>query len=159
MVITTRLAVCVPPSWFRSGSHRFAFAAQIDGLAKNARAQPEIGVGLAELVRLAADIAGDTEAVAQTEALVDFRIDPDFRALPRAEAAVERDVEGFAAIFSRRQAVRALVAGAECRLIPPDGGGLTVDGPLLRAGVIGRCGVVRHRRGRPAQERHEQKAA
>ena len=43
--------------------------------------------------------------VADAEALVDFRIDPDFGALPWAKASVKRDVECLAAVARARQAV------------------------------------------------------
>jgi hypothetical protein len=64
------------------GFDLFAVAAEIDGLPHEIALHPRVRIGRAELIGFAAGIAGDAVGIADAETLIDFRIDPEFGALP-----------------------------------------------------------------------------
>jgi hypothetical protein len=75
------------------GLELFRLAAQIYCLAEEPALDQNVRVGLTEFVGLAAGISCHTKGVAESEPLVDLRIDPDFAARPRPDAGIERRVE------------------------------------------------------------------
>ena len=83
--------------------------AQIEGLAQEQPVRDQIREVVADLVGLAAGKAGDPQGVAEAEALIDLRIDPDLGPGPRADPRIEGDVGG----------------------LPPAGGGVEAVGPAI----------------------------
>ena len=63
-------------------------AAEPDGLPDEGAVHPGVGVGVAKFVGFAAGKSGQTERVAQPKTLVDFRVEPEFRALPQPQAEI-----------------------------------------------------------------------
>ena len=61
-------------------------AAEIDGLANESALHADIRVIGADLVGFRAREAGDAVRVADAEALIDFRIEPEFGAFPKSQA-------------------------------------------------------------------------
>jgi hypothetical protein len=59
------------------------FAAEIDGLAHECALHADIRIVGAEFVRLCARETGGAVRISHAEALVDFRIEPEFSALPQ----------------------------------------------------------------------------
>src|SRR5580658_11230417 len=74
-----------PRKLVQVGTEPLRLSRQIDRLAEERALNQRVGMHLSDLVRLATGISGDTECVAESEALVDFRIDPEFRARPWPE--------------------------------------------------------------------------
>ena len=97
-------------------------APQIDRLAKEDARNAGIRIGGADLVRFTAEVAGDPKGIAETEPLIDLGIDPNFGAVPGAEAPIKGDIEGLPGLFVRVEAVRPpesraepwMVLGDEC---------------------------------------------
>src|SRR5262249_14185714 len=100
--------------------------AEVDHLPEEEPGHADIGNTGADLVRLAAREPGEAEGVAEPEPLVDFRIDPDLRAFPEADAGIERDVPGLPCLV-RTEAVPAVVGRAERERVLPEEGGLSVQ--------------------------------
>src|SRR5207302_7000601 len=73
-------------------------AAQIDRLAQKHLLQPRIRDRSADLESCAGRETGDTLGRAQTKALIDFRVEPDFGALPEFDAQTQRRVPALAAL-------------------------------------------------------------
>ena len=94
------------------------------------QARAALGITRANLVGLAAGEAGYAEGAAQTKSLVDFRIDPGFRALPQLDAGVERHVGGFTALVWG-ETVGADIRAAECRCSLVQEGRLRVEGEAV----------------------------
>ncbi len=129
-----------------------ARAAQIDRLAEEQPLQPEIGIALADLIRLRTGETRDAQRVGQAKALVHFRVDPHLAALPRAHPGIERRVGRFLDLV-RGQAVWPGIRRGEARRTLRGEGELAVDGEnvgLRRSrGVVARNGGwrgLRHRR-------------
>ena len=53
-----------------------------------------VRIGLADLAGFGIDIACSTGRVGEAVALVHLRVDPDFSALPGAEAEIDRGIDG-----------------------------------------------------------------
>ncbi len=75
----------------------FGGGAEVDGLADEIARHPQVGIVLAELIGLCARKAREPERVAQSESLVDLRVDPDFGSLPGRHPDIERRIPGLAA--------------------------------------------------------------
>src|SRR5262249_31663581 len=73
-------------------------AAEIDGLAQERARDPRIGRRGADLVGLSARKSGGAERAAQSEALIDLRVDPQFGAVPEPRASIEGYVPGLTAL-------------------------------------------------------------
>ena len=83
--------------------------AQIDRLAENATRHLVVRRILADFVRFTAGIARHAKGVAETESLVDLWIDPDFRALPRANPQIQGRIERFPTVGGRAEALQPLL--------------------------------------------------
>ena len=59
-----------------AGIHFLRFTAKIDGLTDECTLQSRIGIGESYLVGLTAGESGGSERVAESKALVDFRVQP-----------------------------------------------------------------------------------
>ena len=75
-VMTSRLAVWIPANWLMPASTFWVSPPRSMVCRMNARVQPQIGIVGADLVGFPAGKAGDAERAAETETLVDLRIDP-----------------------------------------------------------------------------------
>src|SRR5262249_30067632 len=84
----------------------FAFAAEVYGLPHEHALNSSVGEGRDELVGFAAGKARYAERTAEPKALLNFRIDPEFRARPELQPGVEREIPGFATLVGNK-AVRA----------------------------------------------------
>ena len=112
------------------GIHLLGGAAEVDGLADEGTGHPHIGIVAADLVGFAARKSREAEGVAEPEALVDLRIDPQFRALPQLQSGIERGVPGLAACIGV-EAVGAAVRRAKRRRVLADISGLAVNAPVV----------------------------
>jgi hypothetical protein len=65
--------------------------------------------------------------VVKAEALIEFRIDPYFGALPQPDAGINRGVEGFGALSAAREALKAHEGRPERGVGQPGKRGLTVN--------------------------------
>src|SRR5215467_3464039 len=92
----------------------FAVPAEIEGLSDKTARYPEIRVGAADLIGFAAGESRNAQRVAQSEALVDLRIDPNLRAVPQAPTDIGCDVPGLATRVGI-QAVGAAIGRAKRR--------------------------------------------
>ncbi|MCY1172097.1 hypothetical protein D9M73_122260 [compost metagenome] len=139
-----------------------ARATEIDRLAEEQPLQPEIGIALANLIRLRTGETRDAQRVGQAKALVHFRIDPHLAALPRAHPGIERRVDRFLDLV-RRQAVLPRIRRAKARRALRGEGELAVDGENVgQRWGRGRgdrlrswCGL-RHRRCRNASQKSQE---
>ena len=122
-----------------AGVNLLRLAAEIDGLPDECTVQARVGIVGSHLVGFPTGKAGDAERAAETKSLIDFRIDPEFRAMPQPQAEIGGGVEGLASGVGI-EAVLAAIGSAERRRILLREGGLAVDVP----DVLGRSD--RHRR-------------
>ena len=72
--------------------------------------------------------------VADAEALIDFRIEPEFGALPQPHAGEQRGVRRLAALAAMRQAVGTLIGRSDRRVALPREGGLAVEIDQVQVG-------------------------
>jgi hypothetical protein len=126
------LAVCEPAS--DVGVELLRFAAEVDGLAHEGALHADVRIVRAELVGLPAGEAGHAVRVGEAVALIEFRIDPEFRALPQSHAGKQRRVRGFAPLAAGRQAAGTLKRRADRRIALPDESGLAVEIDQVRVG-------------------------
>jgi hypothetical protein len=105
-------------------------AAEIDRLPDEHAGQPQIGVAVTDLVGFTTRESGNPEGVAQAEALVDLRIDPQLRSLPQPPTDVERGVRGLASRI-RIEAVGPAIWGMEWGCILAQKSRLAVYGPVI----------------------------
>jgi len=78
------------------GFQLLACAAEVDGLADEGAGDPHIGIVGADLVGFPARKARDADGVRESEALVDFRVEPQFCALPKLQPGIKGGVPGLA---------------------------------------------------------------
>src|SRR5205807_7646736 len=93
----------------------------------------------ADLESCAGRETGDTLGRAQTKALIDFRVEPDFGALPEFDAQTQRRVPALAALV-RDKTMLPHIGRAERRRILLDEGRLAVHGKRAK---IKRFGSLR----------------
>ena len=126
------------------GFELLRLTAQIYGLAQKSALDQHIRLRPADLVGFAAGVSRHPKGVAEPEALVDLRIDPDFGAPPRPDTGIECGIDRFSAIGGRAEALGSLIRGPECRLQQPDICCLAVNGPALRFDLLGLFRGDRH---------------
>src|SRR5215207_7507277 len=105
-------------------------SAESDGLAEEVPLRSVEGINRAGLLRLAVDVAAETQGVAEPEAFGPFRVVINLRALPEPSTEEARDGPGFAGLV-RNEAVRSDVRRAEAAHALLEEGGLAVDAPVL----------------------------
>jgi hypothetical protein len=110
----------------KSGVDFLDLAAEVDGLPQECPEQTRVGIWGSDLVGLAAWESRGADRCAQSKALIDFRIDPRFGALPEPHARVQGYVCGLAADV-RYETVLALVGSPKRRVILIHVGGLGVE--------------------------------
>src|SRR5207245_8676210 len=74
----------------------FGVPAEIEGLSDKSARYAEIRVGAADLIGFTASESRNAQRVAQSETLIDLRIDPKLRAFPQPPPDLSRDVPGLA---------------------------------------------------------------
>ena len=116
--------------------------AQADGKAAESALGLVIRLAPADLVRLAAREAGDTERIAEPEALIDLGIEVELDALPRADAGEQRRIERLAPHAAGVEAVRPAKWRGEGRVVLIDEGRLAVEAVPIRRAAVGRGGGV-----------------
>src|SRR5450631_1911710 len=87
--------------------HLLRFAAKSDDLAQKIALVALVGLALAELVGKIARKPRDAECITDAEALVDFRVEIDRRALPQSHAQKGVRHEIFRDMGLGRQALRS----------------------------------------------------
>src|SRR5215475_11737184 len=102
----------LPGESIEVGVDVFAVASKIDRLPHEHALHASVGEGCAELVGFAARKTRRAERVAEPKALLDFRVDPEFRTGPELQSCVEREVPGLATLV-RNKAVRAEIGRTE----------------------------------------------
>ena len=126
------------------GLDRLAVSAQPDRLAEEQALQPDIGRAPADLIGLRAGKARDAQRIGQPEALIDLRVDPRLRPVPRPHTCVERGVERLPHLPGR-QAVRPGIGRAEAEHPLRHQRRLRMDRPIRAPRV--RRGILCQRRG------------
>ena len=82
--------------------------------------------------------------IGKSVTLVDFRVEPDFGALPQPDAGIERGVDGLAPLPAGGQTVGAFVRRSDRRIGLPDERGLAVHvDAILRRRKPGGSNVAR----------------
>src|SRR5262249_40493907 len=109
--------------------HLLAVAAEIDGLSAESARNAGIGYRLAFFERCAARKPGNAGCRIEAKTLIDFRIDPQFSALPQPHAEKRGGVPGFAPLVGD-EAVWPDIGRAERRRILLKKGRLAVDGEV-----------------------------
>ena len=127
----------------RVGLDFLALAAEIDGLAHEIALEARVRRCGAELVGFAVGIPGEAVRIADAEALVDLRVDPQFRASPQTKTGIERGVGNLAGLAAMRQAVLSLIERADGGIALYGGGHLAMDGDVVRVDQGRRFGILR----------------
>ena len=117
-----------------------------------ARCTRDIRIIGADLVGFRAREAGDAVRVADAEALIDFRIEPEFGAFPQSQTGEQRGVRRLAGLSAMRQAVGTLIGRSDSRVALPGEGGLAVEIDQVQVGCrwpfgndrpcVRRCSIV-----------------
>src|SRR5262249_45327097 len=99
-------------------------------LADERAVQTGVWIVGADLEGLAADVTGHAGRVAEPKALIDFRIDPSFSALPEPHTDKKRGIPGLSALI-RDETVRPDIGCVKGRSVLLDVGGLSMYGPIV----------------------------
>jgi len=82
--------------------HFLGFAAKIDGLAQKGALNAGVGHGRADFERGAARKTGNSLGVAETKALIEFRIDPELSVLPQFGPDEIHEIKALTALIGRK---------------------------------------------------------
>ena len=106
-----------------------ASTAEVDCIAHEIARDAGIRDRLSEFIGFPARVSGDAERIAQSETLIDFRVDPQLRSLPEPHPEVERNVPGLT-LLSGDEAVRTNIGRAKVWIHLDQVGGLGVHAPI-----------------------------
>src|SRR5208282_4309415 len=93
----------------KAGVHFLGVAAEINCLPDESPLDARIGVIGANFISFAVGEPGNSVRAVEPESLINFRIDPEFSALPQPRAEVERGVPSLATLTASRQTVGSFV--------------------------------------------------
>jgi len=93
----------------KAGVHFLGVAAEINCLPDESPLDARIGVIGANFISFAVGVSGNSVRAVEPESLINFRIDPEFSALPQPRAEVERGVPSLATLTASRQTVGSFV--------------------------------------------------
>src|SRR3984893_11750889 len=109
-----------------AGLHFLCLATKVDCLPHKHPRDARIRYRETDLVSFTAGEARDAERAAETESLVDLRVDPELGALPQPQTGIEGSVPGLPSMVGI-EAVRTVVRRVERSSILVDEGGLRVQ--------------------------------
>ena len=116
-------------------------AAEVDGLADEGSVQARVGIVGSHLVGFPAGIAGDAERLAEAKSLIDFRIGPQFRAVPQPQSQVCGGVDGLTSGVGMETVLAAIGRPKRRRVLLRERD-LAVDVPDVLVGPMGSIAVL-----------------